>query len=143
MESDWISALTGAVAGAAVSAFWELSVTGLREKTALSLRFVQDYLDRQDELATVDGLFKNPASARGDDDIALSNYNRITSIGNWFDVMAMCYVKNHLNRRLILDAGIRDAAHRFSEKLSTGFPELIPSDEVWVNIRDMCNMHRY
>lgn len=137
-----IAAVSGGLVGAlaAVATLW---VTGAREKTALSLRFIQEFLGKTQERAAVIHILENPKLADGNDDRANDNLNKIIHLGNWYNVMGLCYFHGHLNRKLILDAGIRDDAHDLLTNVQKSFPSLISTEDEWIYIKRMCNMHRF
>ncbi|NKB38356.1 MAG: hypothetical protein GKR93_14535 [Gammaproteobacteria bacterium] len=142
-EHNILSIILGGLAGAIVSAIYQSCTTESREQKALSIKLITDFLHMSDNWSNVLHLLDHPVLSTGTDESSKKNYNKIVQMGNWFDITAMLYWTNSLNRSLIIDAGIRDAMAQFVEKINSHYPELKPSESKWRNIRDVNNMHKY
>ena len=139
METAWISAAIGGVTGAMIKAFWDLTVTTAKDRTALSLKFVLENLEKQNDIAGVNAIFDDPTVAVGKDPSAAANRNRVRQVANRYEVIAMCYRRHFANRDLLDKTGIIAQANRFSAKLNDKLPELATSAERWPNLNSLKN----
>lgn len=60
------------------------------------------------------------ATTTGEGDDAARNYNRIVDLGNWYDVVAMLYLKKQVACELMDAAGVRNSIRRFRDDVTEG-----------------------
>ena len=91
--------VTGGLAGAALTAL----VNRRRARIEGSLKVIEQYFSRFKDLEIVYKLLGNSNSFITHPD-AEENLNRVRALGDWLDIVAMLYVKEHVDRAILNDA---------------------------------------
>lgn len=132
LESQLGAALAGAIVGGLVT--WR--VTRQEEKRRRTLQFIEEYLKNQPKRAQANFIFNEMISGKKSPPWK----NAIIEIGNWYEIVAMCYWEGVIDRNLATRSGIRAEIDQFYGQLKATFPDLA---EHWTHIRDVAGMHRY
>lgn len=125
---SWMAWVTGGLAGAALTAL----VNRRRARIEGSLKVIEQYFSRFKDLEFVYNLLGNSNSFVSQaNPNAEDNLNRVRVLGDWLDIVAMLYVKGHINRAILDDAELTKLIRDFRAYLKDYGPPLNTFLEGW------------
>ena len=122
-----VSFLTGGLAGAALTAV----VNALRQKTELAFKVLEQYFARLQPISDAIGVLETPGSLKDP-----PSHNKVTSIGDWYEMVATLYQNRVINRKLLDKVGIVGQMRRFLNlcKLANTGGDLDAALKAWTGL---------
>ena len=103
---EWVPWITGGLTGGLAGAILTALVTRRRARMEGSLRLLDQYVSRFTDLETVFNLLGDRTSFSDENPNRVKNANRVRFVGDWMEIVAMLYVRKHVDRSILSECGL-------------------------------------
>jgi len=117
----WVSLLTGGVAGAFLTHHFSIR----RQRTELTFKVLEQFFKTYASLGSAKGVLRAGKVQRN-----TADYNKVTEIGDWYEIVALFCRERWLDQKVLKKAGLLDEVQQF-RKLAEGNDALKDALESW------------
>jgi hypothetical protein len=117
-----VSLISGGLAGAVVN----LVVTRRRQRIEMALKLIDYFFSIYSEVGAVKGLLQSPSSLKTPTEL-----NRVTKVGDWFNLVATLWEKNAADKDILKKAVITKEMERFHELVQNIKNSASELNEAW------------